>query len=67
MVTQKKAYSVLEARELIGGLSQASFYKLVNSGQLKTIKIGGRRLIPAESIDELIQRALESAGHVEAA
>ena len=57
-MTNRKAYTVKEARALIGGISQAGFYKLVNAGELKTIKIGGRRLVPAESIDDLIQRAM---------
>lgn len=65
-MTHRKAYTVKEARALIGGISQAAFYKLVNAGELKTVKIAGRRLVPDESINELIQRSM-SADHPQAA
>lgn len=65
-MTTRKAYTVKEARALIGGISQAAFYKLVNAGELKTVKIAGRRLVPDESINELIQRSM-NADHPQAA
>lgn len=65
-MTTRKAYTVKEARALIGGISQAAFYKLVNAGELKTVKIAGRRLVPEESINELIQRSM-NADHPQAA
>lgn len=65
-MTNRKAYTVKEARALIGGISQAAFYKLVNAGELKTVKIAGRRLVPDESINELIQRSM-NADHPQAA
>ncbi len=66
-MTNRKVYPVKEARALIGGISQAAFYRLVNEGELKTVKIAGRRLVPEESINELIQRSLEAGEHKEAA
>lgn len=65
-MTTRKAYTVKEARALIGGISQAAFYKLVNAGELKTVKIAGRRLVPDESINDLIQRSM-NADHPQAA
>ena len=49
-----RAYSVVEAGRLCG-LSRSSIYKLIESGKLKTIKILGRRLVPAEALDELLK------------
>lgn len=37
------------------GLSRATCYNLMSRGQLKTIKIGGRRLIPADAAEALLQ------------
>lgn len=36
------------------GISRTAFYELVNDGKLKTVKIGRRRLVPSEAIDELV-------------
>jgi hypothetical protein len=38
-------------------LSRATIYKLIGTGQLKTIKILGRRLIPVEAIESLLNNA----------
>lgn len=47
-----------EAREVLR-ISRWSLYKLINARQLKTIKLGQRRLVPADDlhrfIDELRQ------------
>ena len=36
------------------GISRTALYELIKDGTLKTVKIGRRRLIPIEAIDELI-------------
>lgn len=36
------------------GLSDATLYRLIERGELATIKIGRRRLIPVESIKRLV-------------
>lgn len=35
-------------------LSRSSIYKLINSGRLRTIKIGSRTLVTSESIKALV-------------
>ncbi len=35
-------------------LSRSSIYKLINSGRLRTLKIGSRTLVTAESIQALV-------------
>ena len=36
------------------GISRTALYELINDGKLKTLKIGRRRLIPIEAIEELV-------------
>jgi len=52
----RRAYSISEAQQLCC-LSRATIYKLIGTGQLKTIKILGRRLIPVEAIESLLKGA----------
>ena len=47
---------VENTRVALGGLSRANTYRLINEGELDTIKLGGRRLIVVESIQRLIDR-----------
>ena len=51
---EKFAYSVNEAIKILG-LGRTTLYKLIASGLLKTVKIGGRRLIPRAAIEALLQ------------
>ena len=45
--------SVAEAAGVLG-LSRGTIYKLLDDGQLGSVKIGGRRLVNADSVRELI-------------
>jgi excisionase family DNA binding protein len=45
---------VKEARERLGGISPTTFYKLVNDGEIRTVKIGSRTFVPASVIDDFI-------------
>ena len=49
----RRAYQVNEATAAYG-LSRSTIYKLISVGALRTVKIGGRRLIPVEAIEALI-------------
>ncbi|WP_280507801.1 helix-turn-helix domain-containing protein [Nocardia flavorosea] len=40
------------------GISRSLVYKLMNSGQLRSIKVGVRRMIPATAVDEFIAERL---------
>lgn len=51
--------SVPEAAKVIG-LGETKTKELVRSGQLRTVKVGRRRLVPVAAIAELA-RALETA------
>jgi len=49
----KLAYSIREASESTS-LSRSSIYNYVAAGRLKTVRVGGRTVIPAESLHALI-------------
>jgi excisionase family DNA binding protein len=49
----KLAYSIREACDATS-LSRSSVYAHIASGRLHTVRIGGRRIIPAESLLQLI-------------
>ena len=51
--TNKLAYSIREACEATS-LSRSSIYNYRAAGKLKTIRIGGRTVIPADSLHALL-------------
>ena len=51
--TERLAYSVAEFCHM-SGIGRTFFYKLVASGRIKTVKPGGRRLVPAEAVREFL-------------
>jgi excisionase family DNA binding protein len=50
---EKRAYRVKEAT-VAYRLSHSTIYKLMKAGKLRTVKIGGRRLIPRDVLEALI-------------
>jgi len=42
-------------------VSRWMFYRLVQSGQLRTIKLGARRLVPVEAVDALVAQLREDS------
>lgn len=49
----RRAYQVDEAVAAYR-LSRSTLYKLMAIGKLRTVKIGGRRLIPVDAIEALL-------------
>ncbi|CAN5312049.1 hypothetical protein BH10PSE6_BH10PSE6_40670 [soil metagenome] len=49
----RAAYSVPETAELLG-LSEASIFRALRRGDIESVMLGGRRLIPARSIETLL-------------
>jgi excisionase family DNA binding protein len=41
------------------GLGKTKFYELVRDGKIKTVVIGGRRLIPAAEAQRLVREGCE--------
>ncbi len=52
-----RAYSPLDAAALLS-ISRSGIYRLIESQQLKSIRIGGRRLVLADSIDALLSEGV---------
>ena len=55
---EKRAYRVNEAVSAYR-LSRGTLYKLIATGTLRTVKVGGRRLIPRNAIEALLNEGTE--------
>jgi len=55
----RAAYSVPETAELLG-LSEASIFRALRRGDIASVMLGGRRLIPARSIETLLARKADA-------
>jgi hypothetical protein len=53
---ERRAWSVADFASAYG-LSEESVRKLLNSGELRSVYICGRRLIPVEAVDDLLKRS----------
>ena len=51
----RAALSVRETCQLLG-ISRAWAYELMRREELRSVKVGGRRLIPVQSIVEILER-----------
>ena len=49
----KRAFHVKEAARIYGW-SRSTLYKMMQDGTLRSIKVGGRRLIPRDVLEALI-------------
>jgi len=49
----RRAYQVNEAAAAYR-LSRSTLYKLIATGKLRTVKVGGRRLIPVDAMEALL-------------
>lgn len=52
-VTPKLAYSIREACRA-SSLGRSTIYTHISAGRLRAVRVGGRTLIPAESLEALI-------------
>ncbi|WP_295407952.1 helix-turn-helix domain-containing protein [uncultured Thiocystis sp.] len=50
----RRAYPVEEACYLLGGISRKSIYDLIKTGELGSVTLCGRRLVPADAIDTFL-------------
>lgn len=56
----RTAYSLDEAARSLG-LSRRTLYDLMDRGQLATVKLGKRRLVPATELERLVSTQTEAA------
>jgi excisionase family DNA binding protein len=52
-IEHRAAYSLSEIAGLTG-LSISGLYLLIGRGELRSIRVGGRRLVPREALEELL-------------
>ena len=53
----RELYSIEEARFMLGVISRATIYELLNNGDLSSVVIGRRRFVPAAAIAVFIATA----------
>jgi hypothetical protein len=58
---ERDYYSIEETRARIGNISRGKLYQLIGAGLLESCLIGGRRLVPADSIRTLKERVPQDA------
>jgi excisionase family DNA binding protein len=51
-----KGLSVEEACQALAGCGRGRIYEAINSGELRSFKIGKRRIIPSDAVDEYLKR-----------
>jgi excisionase family DNA binding protein len=55
---EKRAFRINEAVAAYR-LSRSTIYKLIAAGTLRTVKIGGRRLIPRDALEALLSEGAQ--------
>ena len=50
------------ARLRLGGIGRSLFWELIRAGELRSVKIGKRRLVPEQAICEYIARLERQTG-----
>lgn len=54
VLTMALILTVKDVRLLLGGVSQAFIYQLLNAGVIRSFKVGDRRMISREALNEYI-------------
>jgi excisionase family DNA binding protein len=55
----KLLYSFDEAASVLGGLSTFTLRNWASKGKLKTVKVGDRRMIQAETLHQIVENGLQ--------
>ena len=58
---KKKVLTVIEAAELLG-ISKGSAYEAARTGQIPTIRIGRRLIVPRVAFERMLQEAGRAEG-----
>lgn len=51
---ERKLYPVGEVAAILGGVTPRMIWNFIKSGELRSVKLGRRRLVPADAIDEFV-------------
>lgn len=52
----RRLLSVDDVGRTLGGITRRQVYRMLDSGELESVKLGRRRLVPADAVDALINR-----------
>lgn len=55
-----RLYDEAEGRERLGNLGRTKYFELLKDGQLRSVKVGRRRMVPQSEIDRFIARQLDA-------
>lgn len=66
-IPRRAAYPVPEVAVLLGGVTERYVWTLLSRNELTSVKIGGRRLVPAEDLEAFIARLREEERQARAA
>lgn len=55
-----------EARHQLGDISRSHLYQLIRDGELATVKVGSRTMIPQAELDAFVQRHRTHSGAADA-
>jgi hypothetical protein len=57
----KRLVSILEAREILGGIGHTTLYELIKRGELRKVNIGRRGFVTSESLAAYVDRITVAA------
>src|SRR5690606_24387540 len=57
----RRLLSVDDVGRTLGGITRRQVYRMLDSGELESVKLGRRRLVPADAVDALINRLRNSS------
>ena len=53
---ESRLLSVDDVSRTLGGITRRQVYRMIESGELESVKLGRRRLVPADAVEALIHR-----------
>jgi excisionase family DNA binding protein len=56
MADEALLYDEKAALQQLGGLGRTTFYELIRTGELASVKIGRRRFVPREALEGYVAR-----------
>jgi excisionase family DNA binding protein len=60
-MVEKLLYSITEGAPILG-VGRTTAYQLVADGEIETVKVGSRRLIPAQALSDFVNRLRAEGG-----
>lgn len=60
-IPERRLYPIPEAAEQLGGITERMLWTLVARGDIQSVKVGRRRMIPAAALDSYVTSLVEAA------